>query len=36
MAKNGQRASWESDHYKSPKKSKAASVPEVSKESKRK
>lgn len=36
MAKKGQRASWESDHYKSPKKSEAASVPELSKESKRK
>lgn len=29
MAKRHQRASWESDHYKSPKKSEAAKVPEV-------
>lgn len=36
MAKKHQQASWESDHYKSPKKSEAAKVPELSKESKRK
>ena len=29
MAKKGQRASWEHDRYKAPRKSDAAKVPEV-------
>ena len=29
MAKKGQRATWENDHFKGPKKTIAASVPEV-------
>lgn len=29
MAKKGQRATWENNHFKGPKKSEAAKVPEV-------
>ena len=29
MAKKGQRATWENDHVKGPRKSDAARVPEV-------
>ena len=29
MAKKGQRATWENDHFKGPRKSDAARVPEV-------
>ena len=31
MAKKGQRATWENDHFKSPEKPMAARVPEVNK-----
>lgn len=31
MAKKGQRATWENDHFKGPKKPAAARVPEVNK-----
>ena len=29
MAKKGQEATWENDHFKGPKKPRAAKVPEV-------
>ena len=31
MAKKGQRATWENDHFEGPKKPAAAIVPEVNK-----
>ena len=31
MAKHGQKASWESDHFKAPKKNDLPPVPEVNK-----
>ena len=36
MAKKGQRATWENDHFKDPQKPMAARVPEVNKVGKNK
>ena len=36
MAKKGQRATWENDHFKGPQKPMAARVPEVNKVGKNK
>ena len=36
MAKKGQRATWDNDHFKSPEKPMAARVPEVNKVGKNK
>lgn len=35
MAKQGQRATWENDHFQAPKKNDVAPVPEVNKKGKK-